>query len=316
MDDLDRQLLLLLGRGVPLQARPFEVVGKSIGMHGADVLLRIQRLKERKIIREITAFFDSVKLGYRTALVVMRVAPEKLEQAVEALNTYPATAELVIRNHVFNLWLTMILPIQESLQAQLHELERISGAEKILELTPPTQSVPALEVKWAFREMEAIRVLQEDLPLTDEPFRVLAKRIGTSESDFLTLTQGLIQKGALRKIAAVVEKKNASAYSGAKVLSAWRIPEEKLDQIKDRLVRFPEVLKWMRRPTYPELPYSLHLTLKAANPKEAEEAAAAVEKRIGAWPHVVLETIREYPKRRLKYFSGNPIETAADAVHS
>ena len=65
MDDTDRRLLNLVQEDFPLVARPFARIGERLELSEREVIDRILRLKEGRIVRQISAIFDSRMLGYR-----------------------------------------------------------------------------------------------------------------------------------------------------------------------------------------------------------------------------------------------------------
>ncbi|MCU0749369.1 MAG: Lrp/AsnC family transcriptional regulator, partial [Akkermansiaceae bacterium] len=81
-DSADAALLGVLQESLPFVERPFEAIGKRCGLAESEVLARIQALKDAKVIRQISAIFDTRSLGYASSLVAARIAPEKLAAAV------------------------------------------------------------------------------------------------------------------------------------------------------------------------------------------------------------------------------------------
>lgn len=58
MDDLDRAILMILQRGIPLSHRPYADMAEEIGnTDEAEVIHRIARLKTENIIRRMSGFF-------------------------------------------------------------------------------------------------------------------------------------------------------------------------------------------------------------------------------------------------------------------
>jgi DNA-binding Lrp family transcriptional regulator len=49
---------------VPFTERPFADLGKRCGLTEDEVLARVKALKETKVIRQISAIFDTRSLGY------------------------------------------------------------------------------------------------------------------------------------------------------------------------------------------------------------------------------------------------------------
>jgi DNA-binding Lrp family transcriptional regulator len=59
MDDLDRRLLNRIQSDFPLVARPFEELGQPLGISEVDVIARMRALKAGRIVRQISAIFDT-----------------------------------------------------------------------------------------------------------------------------------------------------------------------------------------------------------------------------------------------------------------
>ena len=78
LDAVDRTLLDLVQAGVPLVPRPFARLAQALGADEAEVLTRLRRLAEARVLRQIGAIFDTRACGYASALVAARVAPEAL----------------------------------------------------------------------------------------------------------------------------------------------------------------------------------------------------------------------------------------------
>ncbi len=327
MDDIDRQLLTYLQKEIPVTTRPFETIGRRIVIDGAEVLLRINRLKEEKVIRQISAIFDTKSLGYKSTLVAMRFPEERLDQGASIINEHPGVSHNYKRNHDFNLWFTVAVPPHDSLEEHIQKLHELSGADKTLIL--PTLTLFKIGVKLDLtgkeskeesvdeiyderrrrkiapdltsEEIDAIRVLQEDLPLVDEPYQKIALQLGIDESRLFEMTQSFIQRGYLRRIAAILHHRRAGFAANAMVV--WQIPEEKQDQVGSQMALFREVSHCYKRPVYPEFPYALYTMIHAPKISDCEAITCRIEDKVGKWPRLNLLSTKEYKKIRLKYFT-------------
>ena len=98
LDPVDAQLLDLLQSHFPLTERPFAALAEKVGVDGQDVLTRIAALKNgtRRIIRQISAIFDTRVLGYQSSLVAATIPREELNAAAKVVgptqNLKPALA--------------------------------------------------------------------------------------------------------------------------------------------------------------------------------------------------------------------------------
>lgn len=81
VDDTDRRLLAAIQHGLPLVSRPYAEVGTSLGLSEADVIARLQRLKETGVIRRFGVVVRHHELGYRAnAMVVWDVPDEQVTE--------------------------------------------------------------------------------------------------------------------------------------------------------------------------------------------------------------------------------------------
>ena len=108
-DTADAALLGILQETMPFVERPFADIGSRCGLSEDETLDRVRNLKVSKVIRQISAIFDTRSLGYASSLVAAKIAPERLDAAVEAINSHPGVSHNYLRNHSFNLWYTICL---------------------------------------------------------------------------------------------------------------------------------------------------------------------------------------------------------------
>lgn len=124
MDDLDRAILMILQRGIPLSHRPYADMAEEISnTDEAEVIHRIARLKTENIIRRMSGFFNSHALGYRSMLIAVRPAAGHFDEAVQVINRYPGVTHNYERSHDFSIWFTLIAINQPTLDHILDTIE-------------------------------------------------------------------------------------------------------------------------------------------------------------------------------------------------
>lgn len=64
IDDADRALIKATQGGLPLVARPYDAIGATLGISGAEVQARLKRLLECGVIRRIGAVPNHYAIGY------------------------------------------------------------------------------------------------------------------------------------------------------------------------------------------------------------------------------------------------------------
>ncbi len=75
-DDIDRRLLAVVARGLPLAARPFAEVGARVGLSEQEVIARLARLKQAGVIRRFGVVVRHHELGYGANAMVVWDAPD------------------------------------------------------------------------------------------------------------------------------------------------------------------------------------------------------------------------------------------------
>ena len=95
LDALDRALLEMMQSEFPLVPRPFAALGGELDLSESEVLARVRQIKEAAIIRQISAIFDTRRLGYQSTLVAFHAqdsALEKVAAQVSACLLYTSDA--------------------------------------------------------------------------------------------------------------------------------------------------------------------------------------------------------------------------------
>lgn len=124
LDPIDRQILMILQRGIAIESRPYQAMADEIGgISEEDVIRRIARMKETEIIRRMSGFFDSRRLGYQSVLVAVQPEPGHFDDAVRAINRYPGVTHNYERDHAYSIWFTLITINQPTLEHILDEIE-------------------------------------------------------------------------------------------------------------------------------------------------------------------------------------------------
>ena len=327
MDVLDKRLLNSLQQAVPLVNRPFAALGVSLGLSEADVLVRIQALKARHIIRQISGIFDTRSLGYTSSLVAMRVTPDRLDAAAAAVNGHPGVSHNYQRNHDFNLWFTLAVPPASDLAWTVERLHEMAGAEstRILptlrlfkigvqfdlegktgterEETPYSEKQRPAAGRYGLGrlDIDVIRELQQDLPLLFEPYAPMADRLGITEPQFFETAAGLQAEGYLRRMAAVLHHRDAGFRANA--MGVWVVPAERSDEVGTIMGSFKGVSHCYLRPTYPDWPYNIFTMVHGQDAADCQDVISAIARATGITEYALLYSTKEYKKIRLRYFT-------------
>ena len=328
--DLDAELLNAVQWSFPLDATPYATLADRLGTTEEGILTELRAAKDAGVLRQLSAIFDTRALGYSSALVAAKVDPDRVDEAAAVINAHPGVSHNYKRNHAYNLWYTLAVPPGEDFAEHLDVLHRDSGATvtrplptlqlyKIgvkLDMTGTTAvdaKAEVLEHEKPERrpdmeapvltplEVAAIRIAQEDLPLTSHPFADLAARIDTTEDELLAMLRSFADRKLMRRFAAVMNHRTAGFKANA--MGVWAVPEDELGEIGPQMAGFAAVSHCYRRPTYDDWPYTVFTMVHGRTGKDCEAVIAAISSETGVDEYALLWSIKEYKKTRVRYFT-------------
>jgi DNA-binding Lrp family transcriptional regulator len=324
LDATDKKLLNLLQNAFPLAPAPFASLADALGITEEEALERTRRFHREGIIRSLSAIFDLDQVGYKSSLVAMAVAPERLDDAAAVISAHPAVSHSYSRDHRFNLWFVMAIPRQEDFQAVVDHLAGKSGATRTIVL--PALRRYKIDVRYDMEEgagrsdgdsegarakkrprrdltaeeVDLVRVLQQDIPIIDRPFVEGARSLGLTEENLLERARALLDGGVMRRYAAVLRHRQAGFTANG--MACWEAPEDRIDEVGRMLAASPHVSHCYRRPTFPDWPYALFSMVHARSRGQCEATVAELSRLTGISDYLILYSTREYKKERVQYF--------------
>jgi len=327
LDDVDRKLLNLMQGSFPIAARPYEHVASLAKVPEALVMQRVQRLLDKRIIRQVTPIFDTRALGYSSMLVAAKVDPEHPHRAAGIINEHPGVSHNYLRNHDFNLWFTIATEPDSKLglQGTLEVLAREAGAESVrqlptlklfkirmdLEMEGDTKALAsAVEAKepieldpqpYDERDIAVIRALQGDMPVIPEPYAPAAEELGMTQQAFLDHLAGMQERGILRRVAAILYHRRAGFSANG--MGVWQVPEEQIPEIGRRMAAVRGISHCYQRPTYEDWPYSVFTMAHGRSKEECDAVLDAIAEQTGIHERATLYSSTEFKKIRLLYFT-------------
>ena len=327
LDDLDRRLLNLMQGSFPIAPRPYLHVAEQAGVREQEAMQRVQRLLEKRIIRQVTPIFDTRALGYSSMLVAAKVDPERPHRAAQVINAHPGVSHNYLRNHDFNLWFTIATEPDSplGLEGTLQVLAREARAESVrqlptlklfkirmdLEMEGDTDALAsAAEVKEPIElqpqpydelDVAVIRALQGDMPVIDEPYAPAAAALGIAQARLLDHLAGMQERGLLRRVAAILYHRRAGFSANG--MGVWKVPDEHIYEVGCRMAAVRGVSHCYQRPTYEDWPYSVFTMAHGRSKQECDAVLDAIAESTGIEERATLYSSTEFKKVRLLYFT-------------
>jgi siroheme decarboxylase len=327
LDEADKKLLNLMQGSFALTRRPFEHVAGLAGLTESEVMARVQRLLDKRIIREITPIFDTRALGYQSMLVAAKVDAEHPHRAAKIINSHPGVTHNYLRNHDFNLWFTIAVEpgSRLGLAGTLDVLAAETGAQSIrqlptlklfkirmdLEMEQGTDTLAAEGEAVPPRELDPIDLSEDDIatiratqgpmPVIPEPYAPAAERLGVGQDEVLRRLELLREREGLRRVAAILYHRRAGFSANG--MGVWKVPEEDVLETGIRMAAFRGISHCYQRPTYADWPYSVFTMAHGRSKEECDAILDSIAAATGITERATLYSSTEFKKVRMLYFT-------------
>lgn len=123
-------------------------------------------------------------------------------------------------------------------------------------------------------DRQLLNLMQNDFPLTTQPYLDMARKLDISEEEVLNRIQVMKQNGIIRRTGAILDSRKMGFYS---TLCACRVDEERIDEVAAIINRQKGVTHNYVRDHY----YNIWFTLTAPSRNEAMEILKAIEQAAG-----------------------------------
>ena len=320
----DKELLNEIQWTFPLVTRPFDAIAKKFDTTPEIIKEKLNNLKEIGVLRQLSAIFDTRKLGYTSSLVAMEIEHDKLEHVASQINRHPGVSHNYERDHQFNLWFTLAVPPGADLNSELEKFNVLKGIKKVRmlptlqlfkigvkldmvddkkhEVAPTEEKKEIKNIKFEPTEddKDFIRELQKDMEIIDEPFVKAANNLGITEDELFSKMKHYESLGVLRRFAAILRHRQVGFTANGMIV--WKVPEDRITSVGETLGSFPQVSHCYERPTYDDWPYNVFSMIHCKTHDEAYDVAKTIQNQIDVNEYKILFSSREFKKTRVEYF--------------
>ncbi len=322
--DNKTKILKIVQEGIPIEKELFKVISEKTDI-GEDAVIKIIRdLKERKIIRRLSPIYDTVMLGYDSALVAFKVNHHNIEHIASIVSAHPGVSHNYEREHEFNLWFTLAVPPDSMLSldrtVELLADKANAGEFSILR----RKKVFKIGVKLGFdlnylekekikkknhcytthlteEEKRIIKITQSDIPLTKRPFSIAANTLGIDENVVIEKLKEFMERGIMRRFAAILNHRRAGFLANGMLVSM--ISENRVEEVGYKIASFKAVSHCYERRSKPARFYNMFSMIHGRSRDEVELIVKEIVKDLGLKNYEVIYSGKEYKKRRIKYFT-------------
>lgn len=325
---LKNEILSIIQKNFPLVKRPFKEIANTLDLSEEVVINILKEEKQNKIIRQVSAIFDTKSLGFKSSLVAFVVKEEDIDAAVEVINAHPGVSHNYERDHEFNIWFTIAIDPNSKLGLEKSIEILAKGANAKESITLPTLKLFKISVKLdttgkgAKKEKvkkqlkkditltplhyDIIKLIQEDIDIVNEPFEHIINELGIDYDTLFENLKELQEAGVMRRFAAILNHRKAGFNANS--MTVWDIDEKDGDKIGKKAAEFSAVSHCYLRPKYPNWPYNLFTMIHGKTKEETNATIEEIGNEIQYKAKRALYSTREFKKVRLKYFTPSFLE--------
>lgn len=123
LSDFDVELIDYLHGGFPLDDRPYEIVGRHLGVSEKTIIDTLDRLLNEGYLTRFGPLFQIEKAGGQFVLAAIAVPEERFDEVAEFINGLPEVAHNYRREHHLNMWFVVATESQAISQQTINAIE-------------------------------------------------------------------------------------------------------------------------------------------------------------------------------------------------
>lgn len=126
LSDLAKRLVDSYQRNFPLCEKPFDVIGKSLGVSETEVMQAVGELQRQGVLSRLGPVFDHKKAGAST-LAAVAVPEADIDVVAAIISQFAEVNHNYAREHRFNLWFVVTTGCHHDLDMVLDRIEVACG---------------------------------------------------------------------------------------------------------------------------------------------------------------------------------------------
>jgi siroheme decarboxylase len=131
IDALDQAIINHLQGDFPICERPYAVAAAALGIEENELLARLQRLLDTRVLTRFGPMFQVERMGGAFVLAAMRVPELDWEYVVDVVNAFPEVAHNYRRESEqasdFNMWFVLATETPGAIETAVKKIEAMSG---------------------------------------------------------------------------------------------------------------------------------------------------------------------------------------------
>jgi len=127
LDALDKQLLNLLQKGMPVCEQPYLEIAAQLNSDEQTILTKLQAMLENGVLSRFGPMFDAACLGGAFTLAAIEVPEQRFDEVTDIVNSFEQVAHNYQREHRLNMWFVIGTENADEIGKVITQIEQKSG---------------------------------------------------------------------------------------------------------------------------------------------------------------------------------------------
>lgn len=127
LDPVDRQIIDRLQGDFPVCERPYAVVAERLGIAEDELLARLQRLLDARVLTRFGPMYQIERMGGAFVLAALAVPEARFDEVATLVNALPQVAHNYRREHRLNMWFVLATETPSGIAEAIARIERDTG---------------------------------------------------------------------------------------------------------------------------------------------------------------------------------------------
>jgi len=127
LDPVDRQIIDKLQGDFPLCERPYAVAAEGLGISEGDLLARLQRLLDARVLTRFGPMVQIERMGGAFVLAALAVPEARYDEVTVQVNALPQVAHNYRREHALNMWFVLATETPGGIAEAIARIEHDTG---------------------------------------------------------------------------------------------------------------------------------------------------------------------------------------------
>jgi DNA-binding Lrp family transcriptional regulator len=144
-----------------------------------------------------------------------------------------------------------------------------------------------------------LHIMRDGIPLVEEPFLEVAKKIGISQGEVIARLKMLIKNRVIRRFGVSINHKKIGMAANA--LVAWRVPQNRIEEMGELMSKYEKITHCYERRIIPgKWEYNLFTVIHGYDRESVKKFIKNLSESTGLNEYVIMFSTKQFKRSSIK----------------